>query len=383
MYILTVPQCGGSLPERETFIASFKSARIVDAYADQLHELFLVRNPKFRFIPEHKSEAAAFIRDITEGRDLRACGTWFYLEWAHCLVHCLPEAEFFELRTARNRNLITRDEQQRFYSTTVAVAGLSVGSHCALTIAMMGGACTIRLADPDSISVSNLNRTRYGIADVGENKATLAARQILEMNPYAQIEVFPEGVDAQNAEAFTGGVDVLVEEVDNLAMKFVLRTTAKRSGIPVVMATDNGDGVIVDVERYDLDRSLPLFGGAVGDLTEDKLAHLPPSEMPRLATKIAGPDHIVPRMQSSLLEVGRTLFSWPQLGSAATLSGVVVAYLVRAIVTGENVRSGKYAIDLDAVFDGDYHTPARESERRRATEEFLGVLGLAGAATAR
>src|SRR5258708_23752748 len=39
----------------------------------------------------------------------------------------------FELSTARNRNLISIDEQNELRQTTVAFFGLSVGSHAALT----------------------------------------------------------------------------------------------------------------------------------------------------------------------------------------------------------------------------------------------------------
>ena len=73
--------------------------------------------------------------------------------------------------------------------------------------------------------------------------------------------------------------------------------------------------------------------------------------MPRLASKIVGEEFIVPRMMSSLQEVGKTLYSWPQLGGAATLSGVAAAYVAKKIILGEKIRTGKMEINLDKIFN--------------------------------
>jgi hypothetical protein len=141
---------------------------------------------------------------------------------------------------------------------------------------------------------------------------------------------------------------VLAEGVDNLMAKINLRRLCKVSAIPVLMATDNGDNVIVDVERYDVDPGLEIFNGALGDFGQ--FESFKPEDLPKLATKVAGPELIVPRMLASLLEVGRTLYSWPQLGSAATFTGVATAYLIRSIATGKPVKSGKYDLNLDNIF---------------------------------
>ena len=60
----------------------------------------------------------------------------------------------------------------------------------------------------------------------------------------------------------------MLEEVDDLATKVEIRRHARALGVPVVMVTDDGDNVIVDVERYDLDPGYPLFHGNAGDVTD-------------------------------------------------------------------------------------------------------------------
>lgn len=342
----------------EQFQGRFPVARVIDTYQEQLEELFLIRNPRFRFQSEYSKELQEFIANHLGGKMIKEVGEWFYFPWNQLLTHYLPNVLHQEIRTARNKNLITKEEQEKFFNIKVGIAGLSVGSHAALTLTMMGGTQTLKLADPDEISASNLNRIRSDFTFIGIKKYQAVSQQIFQMNPYAQLFLYPEGVTPQNINEFFEGppkLDVLVDELDDLQMKVRLRVEAKRVGVPVIMATDNGDNVIVDIERYDLNPDLQLFHGAIGDMTLEDIQNLSPSEFPQLAAKIAGVDFIVPRMKESLSQVGKTLYSWPQLGDAATLSGVVIAYMVKKIALGEEVRVGKLEINLDSIFDPSYH----------------------------
>lgn len=363
---------------RRDFISKNLGIRVVDTYEAQLNELCLIRTPKLRFSPSKTEAQEKFIGTYCQGKPLDECGVWLFLPWSKLLVHCLAEADYQEVRTARNRNLITLEEQQKFASSRVAIAGLSVGSHAAFTISMMGGAKSLFLADPDTVSVSNLNRVEYGVSELEENKCVLAARRIYEQNPYADLHCFVDGVNEGNIQDFFGGsnsVHVLVEETDNLAMKIILREEARRRRIPVIMATDNADGVIVDVERFDLEPTRQLFHGAVGDLTLERFQSMDPSELPALATRIAGPDDVALRMLQSVAEVGKTLYSWPQLGNAATVAGASIAYLVKALVAGKKVQSGKYQVNFDSIFDSQYVQDQKESHPLR--HETLRAIGLA------
>ncbi len=365
-------------PSRETFDAFTKRlspAAVVDQYPFLLEDLFLVRNPRFKFTPPTAAEIAAFIQEQTAGNPQEA-GSWFFFPWSRTLAHYLPEADHQEVRTARNRNIITKEEQEKLYGLTVAYAGLSVGSHGALTFAHLGGGKRIRLADPDAISPSNLNRIRYDFLSVGRKKTDMAREYLYQLNPYAEIITFDEGVNEKNMDAFLDGADVLVEETDHLETKIRLRLAAREKGIPVVMATDNAHNVIVEVERFDLDKETPLFNGAIGDITVEEFKSFPPQELPRLATKIAGPSLIAERMMLSLPEVGKTLYSWPQPATAATLAGVTIAYLLNRLALGLPVPTEKRSVSLDAVLDSAYEEPKERSHREQVRSAFLSALGL-------
>lgn len=347
--------------------------RVVDSYREQLEDLFLIRNPRFRFDKSYKEEFESFLLKHGEGKDLVFCGNWVYFPWNGYLVHFLADSEHQEVRTARNRNLITAEEQQKFYTFKVGVAGLSVGSHGALTLAIMGGCKYLRLADPDTISPSNLNRMSFDFTEIGLNKAEVVAQYIYQLNPYADIELFTDGVTDKNVESFVEGLDLVVEELDDIEFKVRIREEARKRKIPVVMATDNGDGVILDVERFDLHPHDPVFGGSLEgfDIQEIKKS---PQKMFQAMAKIINISLVPPRVINSVLEVGKTIYSWPQLVSAATLSGVVIAYLVRRVALGQPVKEGKYEVNLDQILDPEYeaNAPVRESEVKKFSE----ILGL-------
>jgi hypothetical protein len=332
------------------------SANVVDQYADQLEEVFLLRNPKYRFDKDYASALEQF-------RDSAPTGNWFYFRWLNTIIQFLPEDMHYEVRTGRNRYLINADEQEAYYHATVGILGMSVGSHVALAITLTGGGKNIKLADPDIISASNTNRIRTGFQNLGLSKVKAVARQIYEINPYATITIYPEGATEENLEDFVSRpkLDVLIEETDAPYFKLRAREHARAAGVPVIMAADNGDGNIVDVERYDIEPNLPLLHGILGDVTAEQFKHVPPQDLPKVIAQMAGANFAVPRMLESVPEVGKTIYSWPQLGTAANLCGTTLAYLARRVILkAPNIKSGRYEVSLDAIFESDYKALAEQ-----------------------
>jgi hypothetical protein len=141
------------------------------------------------------------------------------------------------------------------------------------------------------------------------------------------------------------------------------------------MATDNGDGIIFDTERFDLNKDLMLFNGAAGNLTLEEFQKFPPQELPKLATKLAGPGVVAPRMLQSVSAVGKTLYSWPQLGDAASLAGVALSYSIKRLALGQKLKEGKTEVNLDAIFDPDYNTKECQERREAERKEYLKSIG--------
>lgn len=285
--------------------------------------------------------------------DLEECSRYVVYPWRNTMVRLPEDRLFHQLRTARNRFLITDDEQNRWGTATIAVAGLSVGASL-LNTSVLTGARRFRIADADCLGVTNLNRLSGSVCDLGVPKTTLALRRMMELDPYLTVEVFDDGVTDANAGSFLGvdgstRADIVLEEVDDLAMKVEIRRRARSAGIPLVMVTDDGDGVIVDIERYDVDPEYPEFHGLAGSLAGMGAAELvDPANKVAVASAIVGPE-VSPRVLAALDEVGRSIPSWPQLGSAATMAGAVGATIARQIVCGADIPSGRAHLRIGDV----------------------------------
>jgi len=278
---------------------------------------------------------------------------WVYYPWRKTLVKILPEKEFQLVRTDRNRGLITSPEQARFRKIRVAFAGLNVGNPGAVCAALEGGANFMRLADIEGLSLTNLNRFRAGLPDLGVNKAFLTARQIWEVNPFAKLDILTGLLPGQE-EKFLKNIDVLVEEIDYLPIKITLREQAKTMRVPVVMVTGNGPGLILDVERYDANAKLPILNGFLSKKYIEKvkglnIKSLTANEKVVLVRDFMGGKFLSKRLHESFLLVGSKLAGIPQLAEASFLRGAVLAYAIRQIAVGAGLPSGRYLFSLDEI----------------------------------
>lgn len=274
---------------------------------------------------------------------------WVYYPWRHALVAILGPAAFRAIRTDRNRNKLTRAEQQRLAQLTVGVVGQSVGHSVAYTLALEGACGLLRLADFDTIELSNLNRVPGGLFDVGVNKSVVTARRIAELDPYLPVEIWQAGVLIDTVDEFLDGLSVVVEECDSLDIKFAVREAARRRRIPLLM--DTSDRGLFDVERYDLEPGREPFHGLLGATTGAQLADLDTKAKAPHVLRILDPGQLSSRMAASLAEVGETITTWPQLGSDVQLGAAIVTAAVRRIGLGAKLSSGRTRVDLEAALD--------------------------------
>lgn len=328
-------------------LKSSQGIDIVDEIEAIIEELYFTHFPTKKFLNLPTSESINQALKYFRIEDLQNYGNWVFYPWNKKLVHLPEEKDFETLRTTRNRELINEEEQIKLFDLKVGVLGLSVGNSIALSLIYTGIAHEIKLADPDTLSLSNLNRIRAGVADLGMNKAVLGARQILETNPYAKVTVYNEGVNETNLEDFFAGIDLVIEETDDFGLKLNSRRFAKKKRIPLVMITDNAEEIIIDVERYDLDKDYPFFHGLAGNIEDIDLKNINREQRIELATKIVGKENITPRMQESLKEVGKSLVSWPQLATTVFAGGGIGAYVVKQIALGRKISSKRFKIDID------------------------------------
>jgi molybdopterin/thiamine biosynthesis adenylyltransferase/nitroreductase len=322
--------------------------RIYDTIEQQIEDLTRTRHPQWIKEPVDDARVQVEMEALTGSVPLKDYGRWVYYPWSGSLVHLLPPEEFQELRLNRNRNKITLTEQQKLAQTTIGIVGLSVGNAVATALAIEGLSGCLKLADFDRLDLSNMNRIRASVGDVGLPKTVLCARQIYEMNPYAQIVLFQEGLTEDNLEDFFGGdpaLDIVIDECDDIRLKFLLRERAREQGLPVLMETN--DRGMLDVERFDLEPNRPLFHGLLDGISSAAIpTRLSNEEKVQFVAPIIGLETLSTRIAASMLEIGETITTWPQLGSEVLLGGAIVSAAVRKLILDRTLVSGRRYIDL-------------------------------------
>lgn len=255
----------------------------------------------------------------------------------------------FEAVTTRNKLLISSKQQQTLAKTTVGFFGLSVGSHAALTWMMLSRAAHIKISDPDTISPSNLNRLRVGWTSVGSQKIEVTKKLLLDMHPYAFVQSLSNSEQKLMYEfcCTHPKVDCIVDEIDDLKGKIMLRKIARKLRVPLISAVDVGENVLVDIERYDLSPKTQFFLGRLPRVESINLDALSGPDRARLIISLVGLEHNSTEMLESLLSIGKDIGTWPQLGSTATIAGGIVATTIKRIVLGEPIKSGRYVFDMD------------------------------------
>ncbi len=342
----------GDRQKLSRLLASRAVHHVRDDFEEQMREYFQVSHPALVYIPDFEEKFQEHLSLMAKKMPLWQRGRWVYFPWLSTVSHILEDKEFQMVRTARNRNLITQKEQGQFYNAIIGIAGLSIGNSVALTIALQGGGRYIRLADNDRLALSNTNRIRSGVDSLGIPKIEMTARQIYALNPYAKVDLFPDGITEKNIARFFAGpprLDLVIDEIDNLAIKHLMRQYAKKHKIAVVMATDNGDHGLVDIERYDTHPDTKFFHGRMGSENYEELKKLNKFAAGKKIANFVGVENVPPRMIASLKEIGKTLVSWPQLGGAALLNGSAVAYCARKILTDGHLVSNRMFISLDGA----------------------------------
>jgi molybdopterin/thiamine biosynthesis adenylyltransferase len=279
-------------------------------------------------------------------------GPWVYFPWSGNLIHILSEGEFFRLRTNRNRNIITEEEQDKLNDFNVGVVGLSIGSNVAINLAQSGISKNMKLADADALELSNLNRMRGTIADIGSPKISIVAKEIYEINPYADLILFSQGLNQTNLNEFMADPKprVIFELIDDFEMKIRVRQAAKQAGIPVIMLTNLGDRLMVDVERYDENPHLEIFNGLIDKTAEEILTKgVSEADKQKYAIAIVGKENIPQKVFDSVMEVGKSLQGRPQVLSTVALGSGLASYLVRRMALGESLPSGRMLFDFESL----------------------------------
>ena len=149
---------------------------------------------------------------------------------------------------SRNIGWVTREEQEKLRGARVAIAGMGgVGGIYAVTLARLGVG-KFHLADFDTYDIANFNRQVGAMMSTrGKAKVEVIADMVRDINPEAEITIFPHGVDAASLPAFLDGVDLYVDGLDFFVFDIRQKTFAAcaERGVPSTTVAPLGMGAAV------------------------------------------------------------------------------------------------------------------------------------------
>ncbi|WP_420594970.1 HesA/MoeB/ThiF family protein [Deinococcus sp.] len=160
-----------------------------------------------------------------------------------------PNLSRGELRRYSRQLLLPEfaDTQAQLKAACVLVVGAG-GLGCPVIAYLAGaGVGKLRIADSDTVSLSNLHRqTLYTTADVGRSKAETAAARAQQVNPHVRVGAVPK-LTAENAPVLLSGVNLVVDATDNFTARYLIHDVCTAAGLPWVWGAAGGLSGMVSV----------------------------------------------------------------------------------------------------------------------------------------
>ena len=143
---------------------------------------------------------------------------------------------------SRTELLIGKQAIEKLKQAKVAVFGIGgVGSYVIEGLARAGLGNFI-LVDKDIVDVTNINRLIIATTKtVGKLKVEVAKQRILEINPNAVIETYPEFFMPSSLNLFDKKTDYVIDCIDTITSKIELIVRAKNMNIPIISCMGTGN----------------------------------------------------------------------------------------------------------------------------------------------
>ncbi len=144
-------------------------------------------------------------------------------------------------RYARNIPALSETECACLLSKKIAVIGCGgLGGHLVELMARIG-VKELVVVDGDSFDISNLNRQLLSETEViGVSKADTAADRIRRINPDIQVSVYQTMLTAENADSLISGCDAVLDGLDNISSRKILKQACNKAGIPYIYGAISG-----------------------------------------------------------------------------------------------------------------------------------------------
>jgi molybdopterin/thiamine biosynthesis adenylyltransferase len=177
---------------------------------------------------------------------------------------------------SRHEGLLCREERQALSHAVVCGAGAGGAGGWTYLALVRLGCRRFRIADPGEFDASNANRQAgCDAASLGLNKAEVLRRQILEVNPEADVLVYPEGVTDGNLDDFLNGATAVVDGIDlyELDIKKKLYDAARRQQKRIFSCPVLGFGAALAVFDPETSPSFDEYFGPIPERSDARAYH--------------------------------------------------------------------------------------------------------------
>lgn len=144
---------------------------------------------------------------------------------------------------SRTELLLGEAAMQKLYGARVAVFGVGgVGGYVVEALARTGVG-QLDLIDPDTVSISNINRQILAThSTVGKLKVEAARERVLDINPNCEVRIYPCFYLPDTADQFDfTRYDYIVDAIDTVTGKLQLVERAVAAGTPIICSMGTGN----------------------------------------------------------------------------------------------------------------------------------------------
>lgn len=144
---------------------------------------------------------------------------------------------------SRTQLLLGEEAMARLRNARVAVFGIGgVGGYAAEALAR-GGIGALDLIDPDTVSITNINRQLFAThSTVGKYKVDVARERLLDIHPALKIRTHPVFYIPETADQFDfSQYDYIVDAIDTVTGKLSLAERAFAAGVPIISCMGAGN----------------------------------------------------------------------------------------------------------------------------------------------
>lgn len=146
-------------------------------------------------------------------------------------------------RFSRTELMLGREAMTRLATTRVAIFGVGGVGGYALEALVRSGVGSIYIADPDTVSESNINRQIIATSStVGRYKVDVAKERAKEINPNVKINAERIFYSAENSHGVDlSAFDYIIDAIDSVSSKIELISRANAAGVPIISSMGAGN----------------------------------------------------------------------------------------------------------------------------------------------